>query len=285
MRSIAGALFVLCAWQAAAVGQVVTAHYIGTNGNWFNPANWSTGSVPGSKTDVLIDGTSSVVIDPAVGPAMVTIRDLTLAGSAQLETLPGTIFTTRNETLDGTSRLIHRSSEARDVAVGPSKFEIADTATLAGPFLQPTPKSKRDVILKTSATLTFYLGGSIPAAVGSVGAGHYANWTTENMTLAGELDINLIYGFIPTVGQTFQIMSASNSATGTFSNLPEGAIAARFPGVALTISYQGGDGNDVVLTAVESGIPAASAWGLLALSLAVLCAGCVALRARQARTT
>jgi hypothetical protein len=195
---------------------------------------------------------------------------------------PGTIFTTRNETLDGSAQLIHRSSEARDVAVGPSKFGIAGTATTPGPILQPTPKSKRDVILKTSATCTFYLGGSVPATFGSVGAGHYANWTTENMTLAGDLRIRLIYGFSPTLGQTFQIMSASNTSTGTFDGLPEGATVAQFGTVALKISYQGGDGNDVVLTAVAPEVPAASTWTLVALFLAVLAAGCLALPALRA---
>jgi hypothetical protein len=61
-----------------------------------------------------------------------------------------------------------------------------------------------------------------------------------------------INGFTPTVGQTFKILSktATGAINGSFTGLPEGASIANFLGSSLhaTISYVGGDGNDIVLT-------------------------------------
>jgi hypothetical protein len=60
-------------------------------------------------------------------------------------------------------------------------------------------------------------------------------------------------GAPPTAGQTFVIIAndGADPVTGTFSGLPQGAIITA-GGVALRISYTGGDGNDVVLTALAA---------------------------------
>lgn len=63
------------------------------------------------------------------------------------------------------------------------------------------------------------------------------------------LEIKLYNGFVPTIGNTFTIISNDNSdaITGTFSGLVEGAkVTAN--GIEYFISYVGGDGNDVVLS-------------------------------------
>lgn len=54
------------------------------------------------------------------------------------------------------------------------------------------------------------------------------------------------------MGQTFTIIAndGGDSVSGAFANLAEGGLIA-VPGGKLAISYHGGDGNDVVLTAVE----------------------------------
>ena len=61
----------------------------------------------------------------------------------------------------------------------------------------------------------------------------------------------MLPGFTPSAGQTFTIIAndLSDAVVGTFSGLPEGSIitagAARF-----RISYAGGSGNDVTLSAI-----------------------------------
>jgi len=56
--------------------------------------------------------------------------------------------------------------------------------------------------------------------------------------------------FTPVTGNTFTIINndGSDAVSGTFKGLAEGA-SVTISGVSYTISYQGGTGNDVVLTA------------------------------------
>jgi hypothetical protein len=246
---------------ADARAQTPTAHYVGTDGNWFLSSNWSTGAVPDAATDVLIDGDSQVVIDPALGSAVVQIRDLTLRNAARLTTRPGTKISTRNELLDGGGFLQYESTESAGDTFAQSPDPAGCITNCGGIKFNPTAKSKRVVILQSSFTATFGLGGALAAAQGAVGAGRYATLTGEDVTLAGLLGVELFYGFTPSPGDSFQIISALNSLSGQFEGLPEGAMAARFGDTGLFITYQGGDGNDVRLNAVAVPEP-----GLMALS-------------------
>jgi fibronectin-binding autotransporter adhesin len=67
----------------------------------------------------------------------------------------------------------------------------------------------------------------------------------------GTLQLALINGFTPTVGQSFEIINNSGSSpiTGTFSGLAEGATFSS-GGHTFQISYKGGNGNDVTLTVI-----------------------------------
>ncbi len=73
---------------------------------------------------------------------------------------------------------------------------------------------------------------------------------TGSVNLAGTLGVELLNGFTPTVGNTFVIIDnrGTNVILGTFANLPEGFVIP--VGIyGFVISYVGGTGNDVVLTA------------------------------------
>src|SRR5439155_14129211 len=74
----------------------------------------------------------------------------------------------------------------------------------------------------------------------------------HDVSLAGTLGVQLINHFSPAVGDAFTIIDnrGGNPVQGTFANLPEGAILWG-GGYAFAISYAGGAGNDVVLTAVN----------------------------------
>ena len=72
---------------------------------------------------------------------------------------------------------------------------------------------------------------------------------TGSVTLAGDLAIAL--DFTPAVGSKLVVISndGTDAVSGTFAGLPEGAITFGSGGF-FKVSYKGGDGNDVELTAL-----------------------------------
>lgn len=274
---------------SVALGQSAPLNtYIGSSSDWFNAGNWSLGHSPVGGEDVLINGGRTVIIDPANDPAAgsaggggagkVVFQDIHITGNATLETLAGTQITTRNETLSGGGRLIHRASIALDDLSG-GILTVLDSAGQSGPVFNPTHVSKRDVILRNAIkkSITFGLGGTTPASTlpGAVGAGHYATLNCQTLDIAaGSLNLDLFYGFTPSIGQTFEIITiGGNPGTGTrigeFVGLPEEAFVKGFGDVGLYISYAGGDGNDVVLSAravPEPGVLAVAGVGMFAVA-------------------
>jgi streptogramin lyase len=70
------------------------------------------------------------------------------------------------------------------------------------------------------------------------------------VTLSGNLELALGSDFTPEAGQKFIIIDndGQDAVQGTFAGLAEGALVVS-RNVPFTVSYKGGDGNDVVLTA------------------------------------
>jgi autotransporter-associated beta strand protein len=81
------------------------------------------------------------------------------------------------------------------------------------------------------------------------------------------LDASLVNGFAPTAGTSFTIIDndGKDAVNGTFAGLDEGATF-NVGGTTFAISYHGGDGNDVTLTAPAGQTPAAEphlwGWGM-----------------------
>lgn len=255
-------IFFTASAALADLGSGDTITFTGADDNWYSPGNWDLGRLPQAGDDVVIGGGRSVIIDPARDPmrststsaSLVQIQDLYVTDGASLETLAGTMLSTRNEDLSDGGQLIHRATHAFDHPLGGTLTALdacsASNSTCPGVNLNPTPKSKRDVILQSS--ITFGLGGTLPAAntsIGARGAGHYATLTCETVALGGLLKIATYYDFAPTPGDSFEIITVTGSRTGEFAGLTEGSLVDSFGDVGLYLSYRGGDGNDVVLTA------------------------------------
>ena len=79
---------------------------------------------------------------------------------------------------------------------------------------------------------------------------HYDQIVAHDVHLNGSLDLTYLAGGVIKKGDTFTIVSnnGTNPVQGTFKDLPEGAEVT-VSGATFKISYVGGDGNDVVLTA------------------------------------
>ncbi len=81
---------------------------------------------------------------------------------------------------------------------------------------------------------------------------------TGTVTIGTNVTLSLSswLGFVPTIGNTFEIVKndLGDAISGTFTGLAQGTRIVGFLGSAIdaTISYTGGDGNDVVLTAVAA---------------------------------
>jgi autotransporter-associated beta strand protein/VCBS repeat-containing protein len=102
--------------------------------------------------------------------------------------------------------------------------------------------------LTTDAQFTIQIGGTA--------AGQF-----DQLQVTGGIDLggatlsgSLISGFTPTNGDSFTIIDNDGTAdavTGTFAGIAEGGFVG-IGGRAFQVTYAGGDGNDVVLTAVPS---------------------------------
>jgi hypothetical protein len=259
--------------------------YVGTDGDWFNADNWDAGRVPGPDDVVLLDGDDDVQINQSGESKPIQIKVGFVEGNARLTTMPGTIFIAQREVVRDNALLVHRASAVlvdeseigNDAALGLScRACNANGAGVHAPtpgiVMNPTAQSKRTVVLQSSF-VSFGLGGTTPASItrdaagGLVvvnGPGTYATLEAQvarlgnGTTIAPNIEINRLvtsglvvtyhYGFLPSAGDAFQILTAGQRA-GTFPNLPEGAGVDCQQNVALFITYEGGDGNDVVLNA------------------------------------
>jgi MYXO-CTERM domain-containing protein len=63
--------------------------------------------------------------------------------------------------------------------------------------------------------------------------------------------------------------TAAGAITGTFAGIPQGGTVVGSDGSVFTVSYTGGDGNDIVLTVVAA-VPEPSTWMGGALAIAGL---------------
>jgi hypothetical protein len=150
-------------------------------------------------------------------------------------------------------------------------FLVASTAALrfgGVTTLGPSSSIQSDGALlfdgSSSRTLRIQLSGPNP------GTGFPQITTTGPVVLAGGFQLDLVNGFTPSLNAVFKIIDnqgvdvqgQSRPVQGTFAGLPEGAVLA-VNGNQFRISYAGGDGNDVTLTAFEVALLPASLSGLV----------------------
>jgi fibronectin-binding autotransporter adhesin len=103
----------------------------------------------------------------------------------------------------------------------------------------------------TTGDFTFAAGATFEVEVGGTAPGTGYDRATVNgaVTLAGAtLDLTFIGGFVPAFGNSYTIVlnDGSDAVSGTFAGLAEGETFL-IGGRLMSITYQGGDGNDVVI--------------------------------------
>ncbi|TDU31095.1 hypothetical protein DFR24_0454 [Panacagrimonas perspica] len=238
---------------------VSDVNYIGRDGNWFNPSNWSSGRVPGAGDNVILDGNDYVLIDGGADPSAtrVSFGDLVVSSVAVLEVRNGAIVQTRSQVLKDDGQIIFRASGD----VGESL--IVDRSCTDCVLVQnPNQKSKRIVVLQSSVTTDMGLGGTEPATLTrdasgqmqlAAGRGHYSTLTVDTAVIDGDLKLSTYYGFSPMPGDQYQIITVNGRRTGEFIGVPEGGyVGCTENHVGLRLSYEGGDGNDIVISAEQT---------------------------------
>ncbi len=146
--------------------------------------------------------------------------------------------------LSGTGTVGPLSVADADVSPGddgdPGVLNVQGPADFTGAF--------DDEVGEEPASLTVELNG--PTA----GTG-YSQLNVNGAVTLEACSLSASLGFIPENGEPFTIIKSTAPIEGTFTGLPEGA-SLTIGDTPFTISYRGGDGNDVVLTA---GTPAVAA--------------------------
>ena len=93
----------------------------------------------------------------------------------------------------------------------------------------------------SNASLEIELGGFL------LGDEHDHLRVVGDMSLAGQLNVSTIDGFVLTYNDSFFVGEVVGSRTGTFDGLSEGSTVGTFDGVELFITYGAGSGNDIAL--------------------------------------
>jgi autotransporter-associated beta strand protein len=163
---------------------------------------------------------------------------------------------------------------------------LTGSGTVSGPVRLNGSDLHPNLVLNTGDLL--FQGGSLSVTInGSARGTQYSTVNVAGAVGAGLATLQLLGSYTPMPGDVFTIIAndGSDAVAGTFGGLPEGATIT-FNGVPLRISYRGGTGNDVTLTASAAAVapdvvqvPTLSVWALILLVSMVL--GIGILRSRR----
>lgn len=175
-----------------------------TGGQWDAAANWTLGILPSSVHRVDLVG---VLPTNVVGPSgNVTIRELTLGGGAGQTTLelPESSILTVTEG-------VHLAANGR----------LAGKGTLAGHVISAgaTSPGLSTGILAIDGGYVQQQGGTLAIEIGGIDNSSPLQTQFDQLiifgtaTLGGALDVSLVNGFVPAVGDTFPIVKATGGLT------------------------------------------------------------------------
>lgn len=110
----------------------------------------------------------------------------------------------------------------------------------------PGMLSSGNVTLNAGSTFTVELNGTTPGT-------QFDQWNVTGTVNLGGATLNRLLGYVPANGDALKIIDndGTDPVVGAFNGLGEGALFA-LSGTTFRISYVGGTGNDVVLTAIQA---------------------------------
>jgi len=126
--------------------------------------------------------------------------------------------------------------------------------------------------LNVAGVFSFDLNGTAAGTAGGYDQLLFSAGNTGALSLTGTSTLLLNLGFTPVVGQQFELIDVQNSSTfinGAFAGLSEGAIF-NVGSEQFQISYVGGTGNDLVVTAIPEPATTAIIAGVSVLAFVLL---------------
>ncbi len=171
----------------------------------------------------------------------------------------GPAITTNNANILLGSATASWASVASSLMVNNGSFALTNGATLTTPggFTSPgtlslgtSASAGGKLVVTGSLSQTGTYAGQVGGAPDSNAVGTI---TASAVTLSGTLSVYRLPDFAPSTGASYVLISNTGASpvSGTFTGLGEGATFT-FDFVDYRISYAGGDGNDVVITALAT---------------------------------
>jgi hypothetical protein len=129
---------------------------------------------------------------------------------------------------------------------------ITNSGAIVSPGFSPPGSMITDQLnMNTGSILSIEINGN--TAVTDYDVLILASGGSLDADSLGGATLDLSFGYTPIDGDEFEIISSETGITGTFNGLPEGGQFV-VQDQLLSITYVGGDGNDVVITALGSSI-------------------------------
>jgi hypothetical protein len=233
-----------------------------------------SGNVTLGGNNLTVNGTGNTLISGNIAGAGAG-STITKDGSGTL-TLSGTLVTGGDQTVNGGTLLMNGSSNNHNWTANNSGTTLGGTGTIGGPViinaganLAPGNGGNTTAILQTG-TLTLAANSNFRVDINgtAVGTGYdQIQMNTGATTITGS-NLVVTVGTTLSVGQTFTILNkvSGGGIVGTFA---QGSTVVGSDGTVFSVSYIGGNGNDIVLT-VQALVPEPSTWMGGALAIAGL---------------
>ena len=215
-----------------------------------------SGSLSIQAGTVLIAGTASGV--SGIGGCLIPPEGSgTLSGSNVFNgpiTVAGTVALDTTSNANGTAVEVQSGGTLKggganvdDASIGPL---VVGEVGLLIPGNSPAIITTGNLTLESGSFLIMEVFGTTP---GNTPTSHDQLFVRGTVDVAGS-NLRVSFGtFTPALGNEFVLIAndGSDAVIGEFAGLPEGSLVAIPGGTAVTISYVGGDGNDVVLLGTE----------------------------------
>ena len=213
----------------------------------------------GTGGPLVIETGSSLVVGPTLAAASIAVQpgsDFALVGT----TVNGPV-----KSPAGSAMNIIGDVTFNDQVSGAGNFFGSGTATFNGGH----SPGDSPAIVSVEGNLVYGPANELLIELGGTLTGQFDRLEIlGDATLDGLLTLDILPGFTPSFGDVFEIFDVAGALSGQFLGLGEGALFAADTGQQFQISYLGGDGNNVVLTAVPE--PTGALLALLGIAISGL---------------